>query len=339
MTASRTGSGTQSCKLEDNGKLNIQPTSKETGHMRKAIGIGVMAALVVGLGLSVPATVYADDSMGQADETVARKNDGIYSVKVDGKELIKGDAVSESTPIYYFSNTEPKQIVAAKSFSAGVGSVQLPLRNIAQNEMSNGSTVVTGKIYKPDGGSPFYVIWAKAGDFFKNMKISYNGSEAEINLYDSDKIESSEKNSMTYQSFGTAKIHTAIPKEQAEDFFAGLHIPEDLKITGIPDGWKVISTTGMSPQVNANTDEYTANITYATTIFPNNEYTVKITFVNDGTPQAQQPTQAQPTQAASDTAQAPQLVQTGIEQAPLIALSAAAAAGTTAYAIRKKRSK
>lgn len=313
--------------------------------MRKAIGIGVMAALVAGLGLSsIPATVYADDSTGQADETVTRKNDGIYSVKVDGKELIKGDAVSESSPLYYFSNTEPKQIVAMKSFSGGVGSAKLPLLNISPNVTSSLTTNVKGKTYRPDGGSPFYVVWAKAGDFFKDMKIAYNGSEAEINLYDSDKIESSEKNSMTYQSFGTAKIHTAIPKEQAEDFFAGLHIPEDLKITGIPDGWKVISTTGMSPQVNANTDEYTANITYATTIFPNNEYTVKITFVNDGTPQAQQPTQAQPTQeqptqAASDTAQAPQLVQTGIEQAPLIALSAAAVAGTTAYAIKKKRGK
>lgn len=308
--------------------------------MRKVIGIGVMAALVAGLGLAIPATVYADDSTGQADETVARKNDGVYSVKVDGKELIKGDAVSESTPIYYFSNTEPKQIVATKSFSAGVGSVQLPLRNITPNETSCGSMVVQGKTYKPDGGSPFYVIWAKAGDFFKNMKISYNGSEAEINLYDSDKIESTEKNSMTYQSFGTAKIHTAIPKEQAENFFAGLHIPEDLKITGIPDGWKIIDSIGMSPQINANTDEYYANVTYANPVFPNNEYIVQLTFVNDGTPQAQQPTQEQLVQAASDTAQqAPQLVQTGIEQAPLIALSTAAVAGTTAYAIGKKRKK
>lgn len=308
--------------------------------MRKVIGIGVMAALVAGLGLAIPATVYADDSTGQADETVARKNDGVYSVKVDGKELIKGDAVSESTPIYYFSNTEPKQIVATKSFSAGVGSVQLPLRNITPNETSCGSMVVQGKTYKPDGGSPFYVIWAKAGDFFKNMKISYNGSEAEINLYDSDKIESTEKNSMTYQSFGTAKIHTAIPKEQAENFFAGLHIPEDLKITGIPDGWKIIDSIGMSPQINANTDEYYANVTYANPVFPNNEYIVQLTFVNDGTPQAQQPTQEQLVQAASDTAQqAPQLVQTGIEQSPLIALSTAAVAGTTAYAIGKKRKK
>ena len=297
--------------------------------MRKVIGIGVMAALVAGLGLAIPATVYADDSTGQADETVARKNDGVYSVKVDGKELIKGDAVSESTPIYYFSNTEPKQIVATKSFSAGVGSVQLPLRNITPNETSCGSMVVQGKTYKPDGGSPFYVIWAKAGDFFKNMKISYNGSEAEINLYDSDKIESTEKNSMTYQSFGTAKIHTAIPKEQAENFFAGLHIPEDLKITGIPDGWKIIDSIGMSPQINANTDEYYANVTYANPVFPNNEYIVQLTFVNDGTPQAQQPTQEQLVQAASDTAQ----------QAPLIALSTAAVAGTTAYAIGKKRKK
>lgn len=308
--------------------------------MRKAIGIGVMAALVAGLGLSsIPATVYADDSTGQADETTTRKNDGIYSVKVDGKELIKGDAVSELNPIYYFSNTEPKQIVAMKSFSAGAGWTQLPLRNIAPNETSSGSTVVTGKTYKPDGGSPFYVIWAKAGDFFKNMKISYNGSEAEINLYDSDKIESSEKSSMTYKSFGTAKIHTAIPKEQAKDFFAKLHIPDDLQIAGIPDGWKVISTTGTDSQINVNTDEFYASVTYANPVFPNNEYTVKITFVNDGTPQAQQQTQAQPTQAANDMAPAPQLVQTGIEQAPLIALSAAAAAGTTAYAIRKKRNK
>lgn len=123
--------------------------------------------------------MYADDSTGQADETVARKNDGIYSVKADGKELIKGDAVSESTPIYYFSNTEPKQIVAMKSFSTGVWSTQLPLRNIAPNETSSGSTVVKGKTYKPDGGSTFYVVWAKASDLFKSMKMSYNGSEAE----------------------------------------------------------------------------------------------------------------------------------------------------------------
>lgn len=312
--------------------------------MRKAIGIGIMAALVAGLGLTVPATVYADstEQAGQAGSgnLIGQGKDGIYSIQVDGKELIKGDPVSKSAPIYYFSNTEPKQIMAMESFGGGSGQNLLPLRNIAPNETSCGSTVVKGKTYKPDGNSQFYVVWAKAGDFFKNMKMSYNGSEAEINLYDSDKIESSEKNSMTYQSFGTAKIHTAIPKEQAEDFFAGLHIPEDLKITGIPDGWKIIDSIGMSPQINANTDEYYANITYANPVFPNNEYTVKITFVNDGTPQAQQPTQEQPTQAASDTAQqAPQLVQTGIEQAPLIALSAAAVAGTTAYAIRKRRSK
>lgn len=310
--------------------------------MRKAIGIGVMAALVAGLGLSsIPATVYAEDSTGQADETAARKNDGIYSVKVDGKELIKGDAVSESTPIYYFSNTEPKQIVAMKSFSAGVGSAKLPLLNIAPNETSCGSTVVKGKTYKPDGGSPFYVVWAKAGDFFKNMKISYNGSEAEINPYDSDEIDSSDKNSMIYRSFGTAKIHTAIPKEQAEGILNKVLIPGDLQITGIPDGWKAISETGITENVNSGSNEWGgASITYANPAFPNNEYIMHITFVNDGTPQAQQPTQAQPTQAAaSDTAPAPQLVQTGIEQAPFIALSAAAVAGTTAYAIRKKRSK
>lgn len=307
----------------------------------KVIGIGVIAALVAGLGLSVPATVYADDSTGQAGSgnLIGHDKDGIYSIKVDGKELIKGDPVSTSAPIYYFSNTEPKQIMAMESFGGGSGQNLLPLRNIAQNETICGSTVVKGKTYKPDGNSQFYVVWAKAGDFFKDMKISYNGSEAEINLYDSDEIESSEKNSMTYQSFGTAKIHTAIPKEQADDFFAGLHIPEDLKITGIPDGWKVISTTGTDSQINTNTDEFHASVTYANPVFPNNEYTVKITFVNDGTPQAQQPTQAQPTQAANDMAPAPQLVQTGIEQVPLIALSAAAAAGTTAYAIRKKRNK
>lgn len=307
----------------------------------KIIGIGVMAALVAGLGLSVPATVYADDSTGQAGSgtLIGQGKDGIYSIEVDGKELIKGDPVSKSAPIYYFSNTEPKQIMAMESFGGGSGQNLLPLRNIAPNETSCGSTVVKGKTYKPDGNSSFYVVWAKAGDFFKNMKMSYNGSEAEINLYDSDEIDSSDKNSMTYKSFGTAKIHTAIPKEQAEDFFAKLHIPDDLQITGIPDGWKVISTTGTDSQINANTDEFYASVTYANPVFPNNEYVVKITFVNDGTPQAQQPTQAQPTPAASDTAQAPQLVQTGIEQAPLIALSAAAVAGMTAYAIKKKRSK
>lgn len=60
--------------------------------MRKVIGIGVMAALVAGLGLAIPATVYADGNAAPVDETTARKNDGIYSVQVDGKELIKGDA-------------------------------------------------------------------------------------------------------------------------------------------------------------------------------------------------------------------------------------------------------
>lgn len=307
----------------------------------KVIGIGVMAVLVAGLGLSVPATVYADDSTRQAGSgtLIGQGKDGIYSIEVDGKELIKGDPVSKSAPIYYFSNTEPKQIMAMESFGGGSGQNLLPLRNIAPNETSCGSTVVKGKTYKPDGNSSFYVVWAKAGDFFKNMKMSYNGSEAEINLYDSDEIDSSDKNSMTYKSFGTAKIHTAIPKEQAEDFFAKLHIPEDLKIAGIPEGWKVISTTGTDSQINANTDEFYASVTYANPVFPNNEYVVKITFVNDGTPQAQQPTQEQPTQAANDTAQAPQLVQTGIEQAPFIALSATVVAGTTAYAIRKKRNK
>lgn len=308
--------------------------------MRKKIGIGVMAALVAGLGLSsIPATVYADDSTGQADETTTRKNDGIYSVKVDGKELIKGDAVSELNPIYYFSNTEPKQIVAMKSFSAGAGWTQLPLRNIAPNETSSGSTVVTGKTYKPDGGSPFYVIWAKAGDFFKNMKISYNGSEAKINLYDSDEIDSKDAPAV-YRTYGTATIHTAVPKDQAKDFFDKIHIPDDLQITGIPDGWKANPAIVMLPQNNANTDEWTADIAYTNPVFPNNEYVVKITFVNDGTPQAQQPTPEQPVQVAVDTVQqAPQLVQTGIEQTPLIALSATAVAGTTAYAIRKKRGK
>ena len=312
--------------------------------MRKAIGIGVMAALVAGLGLSsIPATVYADDSTGQADgrTIIGRGKDGIGSIDVDGKELIKGDPVSADTPFYYFSNTEPKQISIVVSFGGtGIsGALRVPLRDIVPNEINCGSTVVKGKTYQPGKDAQFYVVWAKAGDFFKNMKMSYNGSEAEINLYDSDAIDSSDKNSMTYKSFGTAKIHTAIPKEQAKDFFAKLHIPDDLQIAGIPDGWKVISTTGTDSQINTNTDEFHASVTYANPVFPNNEYTVKITFVNDGTPQAQQPTQAQPTQAANDMAPAPQLVQTGIEQAPLIALSAAAAAGTTAYAIKKKRSK
>lgn len=309
--------------------------------MRKAIGIGVMAALVAGLGLSIPATVYADDSTGQAGSgtLIGQGKDGIYSIEVDGKELIKGDPVSKSAPIYYFSNTEPKQIMAMESFGGGSGQNLLPLRNIAPNETSCGSTVVKGKTYKPDGNSQFYVVWAKAGDFFKNMKMSYNGSEAEINLYDSDEIDSKDAPAV-YRTYGTATIHTAVPKDQAKDFFDKIHIPDDLQITGIPDGWKANPAIVMLPQNNANTDEWTADIAYTNQSFPNNEYIVKIKFVNDGTPQAQQPTQEQPTQAASDTAQqAPQLVQTGIEQAPLIALSAAAVAGTTAYAIRKRRSK
>lgn len=309
--------------------------------MRKAIGIGVMAALVAGLGLSIPATVYADDSTGQAGSgtLIGQGEDGIYSIEVDGKELIKGDPVSKSAPIYYFSNTEPKQIMAMESFGGGSGQNLLPLRNIAPNETSCGSTVVKGKTYKPDGNSQFYVVWAKAGDFFKNMKMSYNGSEAEINLYDSDEIDSKDAPAV-YRTYGTATIHTAVPKDQAKDFFDKIHIPDDLQITGIPDGWKANPAIVMLPQNNANTDEWTADIAYTNQSFPNNEYIVKIKFVNDGTPQAQQPTQEQPTQAASDTAQqAPQLVQTGIEQAPLIALSAAAVAGTTAYAIRKRRSK
>lgn len=86
----------------------------------KVIGIGVMAALVAGLGLSVPATVYADstEQVGQAGSgtLIGQGKDGIYSIDVDGKELIKGDPVSISIPIYYFSNTEPKQIMAMESF-------------------------------------------------------------------------------------------------------------------------------------------------------------------------------------------------------------------------------
>lgn len=310
--------------------------------MRKVIGIGVMAALVAGLGASIPATVYADstEQAGQAGRgnLIGQGKDGIYSIQVDGKELIKGDPVSKSAPIYYFSNTEPKQIMAMESFGGGSGQTILQLRNIAPNETSCGSTVVKGKTYKQDGNPSFYVVWAKAGDFFKNMKISYNGSEAEINLYDSDEIDSKDAPAV-YKTYGTATIHTAIPKDQAKDFFDKIHIPDDLQITGIPDGWKVNPAIVMLPQNNANTDEWTANIAYTNPVFPNNEYIVKLTFVNDGTPQAQQPTQEQPVQAASDTAQAPQLVQTGIEQAPLIALSAAAVAGTTAYAIGKKRKK
>lgn len=310
--------------------------------MRKAIGIGVMAALVTGIGLSsIPATIYADDSTGQVDggTIIGRGKDGIGSINVDGKELINGDPVSADTPFYYFSNTEPKQVSTIASFGGtGIsGTHRVPLRDIAPNEINCGSTIVKGKTYK-SGNAPFYVVWAKAGDFFKNMEISYNGSKAEINLYDSDEIDSKDAPAV-YKTYGTATIHTAVPKEQAKDFFDKIHIPDDLQITGIPDGWKANPAIAMLPQNNANTDEWTADIAYTNPIFPNNEYIVKITFVNDGTPQAQ-PKQEQPTQAASDTAQqAPQLVQTGIEQAPLIALSAAAAAGTTAYAIRKKRSK
>ena len=310
--------------------------------MRKAIGIGVMAALVTGIGLSsIPATIYADDSTGQVDggAIIGRGKDGIGSINVDGKELIKGDPVSADTPFYYFSNTEPKQVSTIASFGdTGIsGTLRVPLRDIAPNEINCGATIVKGKTYK-SGNAPFYVVWAKAGDFFKNMEISYNGSKAEINLYDSDEIDSKDAPAV-YKTYGTAKIHTAVPKEQAKDFFDKIHIPDDLQITGIPDGWKANPAIVMLPQNNANTDEWTADIAYTNPIFPNNEYIVKITFVNDGTPQTQ-PTQEQPMQEASDTAQqAPQLVQTGIEQAPLIALSAVAAAGMTAYAIRKKRNK
>lgn len=47
--------------------------------MRKVIGIGVMAALVAGLGLSIPATVYADGTTGQAGSRtiLGQEKDGI----------------------------------------------------------------------------------------------------------------------------------------------------------------------------------------------------------------------------------------------------------------------
>lgn len=138
--------------------------------MKKAIGIGVMAALVAGLGLTaVPATVYADDGVGQAGSgtLIGQGKDGIYSVKADGKELIKGDAVSESNPIYYFSNTEPKQVLAMKSFGGGSGQVPLPLPNIAPNETSCGSMVVKGKTYKTGRRLPVLRHLGESGRFLQ----------------------------------------------------------------------------------------------------------------------------------------------------------------------------
>ena len=77
----------------------------------KIIGIGVMAALVAGLGLSVPATVYADDSTGQAGSgtLIGQGKDGINSIEVDGKELIKGDPVSTNPSSGLLSATSPRR--------------------------------------------------------------------------------------------------------------------------------------------------------------------------------------------------------------------------------------
>lgn len=317
--------------------------------MRRAHAIATRAAalaIIAGTGLTpllVPVAAHADTTSTQPTANTNDKNETHIRFEVDKTRTFEYDGTHKT--ITCLSADYPKEVTSwQSSVSPDMGAAVSNKLDATDTTTTIDGRTIKGKSYTFTtwGGDKLTLNCYKAGDFFANLKISWNGVQAtDFNPYGPDGIADKDTNPYHYSS-GTATINTSMTHDEIKKL-AQSGADLDFHIEGLPTGWTAKSdersdavAPGNEVTQDPNSDAFTETTTYEYTNpdYPGNTYHLAITQVNTAPQPTIQATDA-PAPAPADT---PQLVQTGVEQAgAATALLASAAIAANTIARRKRK--
>lgn len=307
--------------------------------MRHANAIATRAAalaIIAGTGftpLLVPIAAHADTTSTQPAANTNDKNGYRAQFIVDKTRTFDYDGTHKT--ITCLSADYPKEV---EFFQSSPGIQQTRAANVRIVPATDTTTTIDGRTIKGKAytvplydGSKLTLNCYKAGDFFANLKITWNGVQATINPYGADGVNDDTANQYAYSS-GTANINTSFADDHQ------LTDTDDIHIEGIPTGWaakdKKNTTGDVSSLSPDGINSYTAIYEYTNPEYPGNTYRLYINRVNTPPQPTIQATDA-PAPAPTDT---PQLVQTGVEQTgAATALLATTAIAAHTIARRKRK--
>lgn len=307
--------------------------------MRHAHAIATRAAalaIIAGTGLTpllVPVAAHADTTSTQPAANTNDKNETRAQFTVDKTRVFKYDGTHKT--LTCLSADYPKEVV----FYSQEQTSQ-PNTDAAANAKLTATDITTtidgrtikGKAYNVTTGTgeKLTLNCYKAGDFFANLKVTWNGVQATINPYGADGVNDDTANQYAYSS-GAANINTSFADDHQ------LTDTDDIHIEGIPTGWTAKDKKNTPGDVSSlspdGINSYTAIYEYTNPEYPGNTYRLYINRVNTPPQPTIQATNT-PAPASADT---PQLVQTGVEQAGAAAALFASAAIATHTIARRKR--
>lgn len=294
-------------------------------------------AIIAGTGLTpllAPITAHADTTSTQPAANTNDKNETRAQFTVDKTRVFKYDGTHKT--LTCLSADYPKEVV----FYSQEQTSQ-PNTDAAANAKLTATDITTtidgrtikGKAYNVTTGTgeKLTLNCYKAGDFFANLKVTWNGVQATINPYGADGVNDDTANQYAYSS-GAANINTSFADDHQ------LTDTDDIHIEGIPTGWTAKDKKNTPGDVSSlspdGINSYTAIYEYTNPEYPGNTYRLYINRVNTPPQPTIQATDA-PAPAPADT---PQLVQTGVEQAgAATALFASAAIAANTIARRKRK--
>ena len=318
--------------------------------MRHAHAIATRAAalaIIAGTGLApllAPIIAHADTTSTQPVATTNDTKGTRAQFTVDKTRVFKYDGTNKT--ITCLSADYPKEV----AFYSQEPTDQ-PNTDAAANAKLAATDITTtidgrtikGKAYNVTTGTGEKLTLAcyKAGDFFANLKITWNGVQStDFNPYGPDGVADKDTTPYHYSS-GTATINTSMTHDEIKKL-AQSGADLDIHVEGIPTGWKAKSeeqpdatAPGNKITQDPNSDAFTETTTYEYTNpdYPGNTYHLAVTQIN---------TAPQPTIQATDTptpTDAPQLVQTGVEQAGTAATALFASAAIAAHTIARRKRK
>lgn len=310
--------------------------------MRHAHAIATRAAalaIIAGTGLMplTPITAHADTTSTQPAANTDDKFDEDYSIfTVDKTRTFKCD--KNHRTVTCIAADYPKEIIFFYSHKqASQPNLDIEAADILRPSAIDTQTTIDGRTIKgktytvPLAGEKLTLNCYKAGDFFANLKVTWNGVQATINPYGADGVNDDTANQYAYSS-GAANINTSFADDHQ------LTDTDDIHIEGIPTGWTAKDKKNTPGDVSSlspdGINSYTAIYEYTNPEYPGNTYRLYINRVNTPPQPTIQATDA-PAPAPADT---PQLVQTGVEQAgAATALFASAAIAANTIARRKRK--
>lgn len=303
--------------------------------MRYAHAIATRAAalaIIAGTGLMplTPITAHADTTSTQPAANTNDKNGYRAQFTVDKTRVFEYDGTHKT--ITCLSADYPKEV---EFFQASPGIQQTRAANVQIVPATDTTTTIDGRAIKGKAytvslydGTNLTLNCYKAGDFFANLKVTWNGVQATINPYGADGVNDDTSNQYAYSS-GAANINTSFADDHQ------LTDTDDIHIEGIPTGWTAKDKKNTPGDVSSlspdGINSYTAIYEYTNPEYPGNTYRLYINRVN---------TPPQPTIQATDApapADTPQLVQTGVEQAGAATVLLATTAIAAHTITRRKR--